>query len=477
MKKRRGIMAQSYYWYDLETSGTEPRWDRIVQFAGLRTDVDLNEVGDEYCTYVHLPDDVLPDPDASLVTSLTPQLVRQQGISEWQALTRVNEIFSVPGTCVAGYNSLRFDDEFIRHGLYRTLMDPYTREWQNGNSRWDLIDLVRATGALRRDGIHWPADEEGLPVYRLEALAAANGLEHGQAHDAMSDVRATLALARLIKTKQPKLYDYYYAGRFKKQPRQVLEPYGARVCVHVSGMYPRHRFGFAPIVSLCRHPTNSNSIIVADLAEDVEILLEWSEERIRENLFASDADTRPPLKEIRINRCPFVAPLAVLTAENEEWLNVDHRQIEKRMRRLKKPGLVQKIQRVYAHNQPPKAVDVDAALYEGFLNDEDRARCASFQSELKAERWVDLDYRDKRLAPLVARLKARSFTERLDADERREWQTWVRDKLFAEDVPWRTLSVFDSRIEELSMDPTCPKPQIIEELKSHRAALESVYAE
>ncbi len=202
-------MAQSYYWYDLETSGTEPRWDRIVQFAGLRTDTDLNEVGDEYCTYVQLPDDVLPDPDAVLVTSITPQLAREQGVSEWQALTRVKEIFSVPETCVAGYNNLRFDDEFIRHGLYRTLMDPYAREWQNGNSRWDLIDLVRATGALRRGGIQWPADEEGLPVYRLEALTAANGLEHGQAHDAMSDVRATLALARLIKTKQPRLYDYY----------------------------------------------------------------------------------------------------------------------------------------------------------------------------------------------------------------------------------------------------------------------------
>ena len=147
------------------------------------------------------------------------------------------------------------------------------------------------------------------------------------------------------------------------------------------------------------------------------------------------------------------------------------------MRRLKKPGLVQKIQRVYAHTQPPKAVDVEAALYEGFLNDEDRARCVSFQNELKAQRWVDLDYRDKRLAPLVARLKARSFAERLDADERRAWQAWVRDKLFAEAVPWRTLAVFESRIDELSTDPNCPKPQIIEELKTHRDDLRTTYAQ
>jgi len=157
-------MADSFYWYDLETSGTQPKWDRIVQFAGLRTDAQLNPVGDEYSTYVRLPDDVLPNPAAALVTGITPQLANQQGIREVDALERINALFSTPGTCVLGYNSLRFDDEFIRYGLYRNLYDPYTREWQNGNSRWDLIDLVRATGGLRRDGIEWPRDEDNLPV-------------------------------------------------------------------------------------------------------------------------------------------------------------------------------------------------------------------------------------------------------------------------------------------------------------------------
>jgi len=202
-------MTNSFYWYDLETSGTDPKWDRIVQFAGIRTDTDLETVGDEYCTYVHLPDDVLPNPNASLVTGITPQQTHTQGITETQALLKINQIFSEPNTCVAGYNSLRFDDEFMRYGLYRNLLDPYAREFRNGNSRWDLIDLVRATGALRRDGIEWPIDETGLPVYRLEILTAANGISHGKAHDAMSDVHATIGLARLIKKAQPKLFEYY----------------------------------------------------------------------------------------------------------------------------------------------------------------------------------------------------------------------------------------------------------------------------
>ncbi|MCZ6855107.1 MAG: exodeoxyribonuclease I [Gammaproteobacteria bacterium] len=441
--------SASFYWYDLETSGTQPKWDRIVQFAGVRTDRELNEVGDSYSTYVRLPDDVLPNPDSVLVTGITPQLTHAQGIGEWQAITRINELFSAPQTCVVGYNSLRFDDEFMRYGLYRMLLDPYAREWQNGNSRWDIIDLVRATGALRRDGINWPVDEEGLPVYRLEALTRANGLEHGQAHDAMSDVRATLGLARLIRTQQPKLFDYYFNNRFKKQIKALLEPYGTRICIHVSGMYPRARFGVAPIMSICRHPSNSNSIIVADLSQDVESLVQWPEQRIREELFKVGSTERPPLKEIRINRCPFVAGLEVLTEENWSRLALDAREIEERKRRLKKPGIAQKIMQVFSENRQSPAEDVEGALYEAFLRDEDRARCQSLQKALADDSWLELDYADKRLRTLAVRLKARGFKEQLSEPERADWRDFVRQKLHADDPPWLNLTQFLARIEEL----------------------------
>ncbi|MDP6376832.1 MAG: exodeoxyribonuclease I [Pseudomonadales bacterium] len=445
-------MAQSFYWYDLETSGTQPRWDRIVQFAGFRTDLELNDIGEQYCTYVRLPDEVLPDPDAAVVTRITPQMTREEGISEWQALTRVNELFAIPGTCVAGYNSLRFDDEFIRFGLYRSLMDPYAREWQNGNSRWDLIDLVRATGALRRDGIKWPVDEEGLPVYRLEALSEANGLEHGQAHDALSDVRATVALARLIRDKQPRLFDFYFHNRFKKHPRSLLEPYGARLCVHVSGMYPRSRYGVAPVMSMCRHPTNSNAIVVVDLAKDVECLLRWSAEEICEALFSTDASERPPLKELRINRCPFVAGIEVLTGENLERLDIDLRVVKQRHRAMRTPGLAEKIQQVYRMDAHPGAADVDAALYDGFLQDADRSRCQTLQDHLRAGAWLDLDYQDQRLVELAPRLKAQSFPELMSDAERAAQHERVAQKLNAEDAQWRTLEVFEARLAGLQTD-------------------------
>jgi exodeoxyribonuclease-1 len=469
-------MAQTFYWYDLETSGTDPRWDRIVQFAGLRTDAALNEIGDAVCCYVRLADDVLPNPDATLVTGITPELTRTRGVSEWQALKQINALFSQPATCVVGYNSLRFDDEFVRHGLYRALMDPYAREWQNGNSRWDLIDLVRATGALRRDGLEWPVDEEGLPVYKLERLTEANGIEHGHAHDALSDVRATVALARLIRERQPKLFAYYLECRQKKHVRALLEPFGARLCVHVSGMYPRDRFGTAPVVSVCRHPTNSNAIIVADLSRDVELLVHGSEEEIREALFRPNNPDRPPLKEVRLNRCPFIAGIEVLTDENWSRLGFDRKLVAERQRRLRQPGVAQKIMRVFVRPRGPAAAvdDVEAALYDGFLDDADRSRCQTLQQALDRGAWQELDFADRRLVALAARLKARSFPELMSTAELADWQTFVRDKLAAVEAPWLGLERYRTRLAELAAEHGSDHP-VLAELAAHGERLAREY--
>ena len=392
---------------------------------------------------------MLPDPVATTVTGITPQRTHEHGVTEWQALAEIHRQFAVPATCVAGYNSLRFDDEFVRFGFYRNMRDPYAREWQNGNSRWDLIDLVRAQGALRPDGMEWPHDDEGFPVYRLEALTTANGIEHGAAHDALSDVRATVALARLLKKAQPKLFDYYLDCRFKKQVRQVLEPYAARVCVHVSGMYPKERYRVAPVLPIGRHPTNSNSVIVADLGEDVEMLIHEDEMKLKENLFTKGATDRPPLKEIRINRCPFVADFAVLTEANMARAQIDPGVVEKRARRLRQPAVQQRIVNLYRDGRQPKAADVDAALYDGFLQDDDRSRCAAFTSAVAQGEWRDMDFNDRRLVVLAERLKARSFSDLQSEEERQAWVSFVREKLAAEEVPWRTMSRFEEELDAL----------------------------
>ena len=469
-------MANSFYWYDLETSGLNPKWDRIVQFAGCRTDAELNLLDDEYITYVSLPDDVLPNPNATLVTGITPSILESHGIREIDALRNISDSMSEPGTCVVGYNNLRFDDEFIRYSFYRNFLDPYSREWKNGNSRWDLLDLVRATGALRRDGINWPQDEDGLPVYKLEELTKHNGIEHGSAHDALSDVRATIGMAKLIYQNHPKIFEYYFTLRDKKQVRKVLEPYGIRTCLHISGIYPRPRFGVAPVISLARHPTNNNAVIVADLAEDIDSLISMTSEEIKSRLYSKDFDARLPLREIRINRCPFVVGFDVLTPENIDRLEIDMKIIEDRAQKLRQPGVGQKIARAFEHPNRDVNTDVDAALYEGFSQDEDRSRCLSFHKALEKGEYPILDFRDRRLTVLQERLKMRSFPEFATDQEKKDWSEWVGQKLLAEG-DHLNLRKFQCEIEQLRKESLLPeqKHRLLDELLDHAQQLTLKY--
>ena len=480
-------MANSFYWFDLETTGTNPKWDRIVQFAGYRTDPELNPIGEADCFYVRLADDTLPNPDATLVTSITPQLLAAEGLSEWAAVAKIHALLATPGTCSVGYNSFRFDDEFTRYSLYRNLFDPYTREWQNGNSRWDLLDLVRATGALRREGIEWPQDADGLPVYRLEELSKANGIAHESAHDALSDVHATVAMARLIREKQPMLFEYYLTLRSKRAVRDLLEPFGARLCVHVSGLYPRTRFGVAPIISIGRHPNNNNSLIVVDVAEDIDVLLDEREEVLIQRMSSKDPHERPPVKEVRINRCPFVAPIEVLNEANREHLGISFKQVKERVRKLRQPAVLQKLKRIITPMQHAKNVDPEAALYDQFLQDEDRSRCRSLCSQLattdaalatapESAVWAQMDFHDKRLPVLAARLKARSFVEHLSPTEEADWRQFVAEKLSGSG-DWLTLSSYFERIAELREAHTDARTQaLLDSLEKHGNDLMQRYA-
>ena len=423
----------SIYWYDLETTGTHPASDRIMQFAGCRTDAELNVVDEPYVTYVRLASDVLPHPEACLVTGVTPQRANGEGIDEWQAIRRIDEIMRVPGTCVAGYNNLRFDDEFLRYALYRNLMDPYAREWQEGNSRWDLIDLVRATCALRPDGIDWPEEEDGVVTFGLDRLSAANGISHDNAHDAMSDVEATIGLARLIRKAQPRLWNFALGRRFKNAAGALLLPLGQNTCVHVSNRFPNSRFCAAPVASVATHPEIDTRMIVADLAGDIAPLLEWNSAEIAERLFADElpeGEERPPLKVVVMNRCPFLAPINVVRPGQALRLKIDLDEVEEKRRALaaRQPELATKIAEVYRPKEErAPAEDPELALYDGFSRDADRFAMKRLARALDEDGpWPEFQPRDKRLTVLAERLKARLRADELSAGERNRWREHVR---------------------------------------------------
>ena len=322
------MAATSLYWHDYETFGVDSRRDGPAQFAGLRTDQDLNLVGDPLVVYCRPPTDRLPAPEACLVTGITPQLARERGVCEAEFIAAIQAELAQPGTCGVGYNTLRFDDEVTRNTLYRNFHDPYEREWKNGNSRWDIIDMVRLTAALRPEGIEWPLDDKGRPSFRLELLTQVNGISHQGAHDALADVHATIALARLVKQRQPRLYDFIWRNRGKHEAAELLKFGRFEPVLHVSEKYPAERGCISVVVALARHPTNQNEIAVFDLSADPSPLLDLDAEEIRRRLFTRAADlpegvARIPMKTVHLNRCPVLVPLNTLRPVDAERLGID----------------------------------------------------------------------------------------------------------------------------------------------------------
>lgn len=433
------MTAFSYYWHDYETFGTDPQRDRACQFAGIRTDPDFNVIGEPLMLYCKPADDYLPNPEACLITGITPQLAGEKGVCEAEFIGIIHEQLAQPGTCGIGYNSIRFDDEVTRNLLYRNFFDPYAREWQNGNSRWDLIDVARAARALRPDGIHWPLNEDGIASFRLEEITQANGIAHQAAHDALSDVYATIALARLIKQKQPKLYDYLNANRHKPAVLNLLQLGSFTPLVHISGRFPARKNCLAIVVPLYAHPRNSNEVIVYDLSIDPAPLLELSAEHIQQRVFVANDDLpedveRIPLKTVHINKSPVLAPLSVIRPADAQRLQLDLPQCLANLQCIKiaaGKSLEQKLATVFSREYAETPDDPDRMIYSGgFFSQKDRNAMQNIRRTPPTELGkFCADFDDTRLPEMLFRYRGRNYPETLDPAERQRWQQFCRDRL------------------------------------------------
>ena len=409
------MSTPTFYWHDYETFGINPAVDRPSQFAGIRTDLDLNPIGDPLVLFCKPAPDRLPNPEACLVTGITPQAAYQKGVSEADFIRQIHTELAYAQTCTVGYNNLHFDDEVTRYTLYRNFYDPYAREYQNGNSRWDIIDLVRMCYALRPEGIEWPRYEDGRPSFRLEELSKANNLKHESAHDALSDVYATIALAKLVKTKQNKLFNYALSLKQKQNALNLLNVRDMQPIVHTSSKFPSETGCTSVVAPVALHPTNKNGVVVYNLRHDPSDLINATANEIRERLFTRTEDLpegveRIHLKTVHVNKSPMLAPLNTLTERATERLQLDMAVIEKHIAQLKKVnGLSQKIRNALHDHQYENSTDPELMLYTGFLGEADRQRCLQIQ-QATPEQLADLSFAfdDKRLPELLFRYRARN---------------------------------------------------------------------
>lgn len=452
---------QTFLWHDYETFGAQPRRDRPAQFAAIRTDAELNEIGEPVMLYCQPAPDFLPDPQACLITGITPQQCLQLGVPEHQFAATIEQAFSLPGTIGVGYNTIRFDDEITRFLFWRNLIDPYAREWQNQCGRWDLLDVVRMTHALRPEGMVWPTREDGRPSFRLEHLCAANGLVHEAAHDALSDVRATIALARLIRRLQPRLFDFCFALHKKERVASEiglhLAPDQRQPFLHVSGMFPSERGCLALVWPLATHPANKNEIIVWDCSFDPSELFGLDAATIRARLF-SRADalpegvTRLPLKSIHLNKSPMVvSQLKTLSPAMAARWGID---LEAGLANARKaaagPDLTAVWAEVFRREQQAPA-DVDEDLYGGFIGNDDRRLLAALRKDTPQRlAGARPKFADPRLAELLFRYRARNFPASLSEDEAARWERHRGARLFDGDGGARTVEQLFAEIDQLS---------------------------
>ena len=450
---------KTYYWHDYEAWGATPSADKPSQFAAVRTDEDLNIIGEPLSIYCKPATDCLPHPEACLITGITPQKALSTGLAEPEFFRLIESELSQAGTCGVGYNSIRFDDEVTRYGLYRNFYDPYEREWRNGNSRWDIIDMVRLVYALRPDTLVWPEREPGIPSFKLEALTQANDLLHASAHDALSDVHATIGLAKLIKQRQPKLYDYAYQLRNKKTAAAWIDIQQSKPLLHISSRFPAAQGCAALVAPLIMHPINRNSVIVYNLSVDPSSLARLSADEIRERLYTRQEDLpdgveRIPLKEIHLNKAPIVGTHKLLDHTAARRLGIDKSVCERHWQQLCSMDLQAVLTEVYQRNTFPPKTDPEQQLYDGFINDRDKQQFAAIRRALP-EQLADFanQLQDDRLKALLFRYRARFYPQTLNDTEQQQWQEWRYRRLT--DVEMGASIVLDEyfkRLDALSAD-------------------------
>ena len=448
---------KTFYWYDYETFGISPKTDRISQFAGIRTDENLNII-DEHMFYCRPTNDCLPSPEACAVTGISPQLCEQKGMIEHEFIKKINNEFSTPNTCIAGYNSIRFDDEFTRYTLYRNFLDPYAWHWKNGNTRWDILDVVRMCYALKKDAsLQWVHDENGKPIFKLDQLSPANGIEHANAHDALADVRATIAIAKIIKETQPGLFDHAFKLREKKFVESKLNLF--EPMLHTSGMYAAEKSCTRLAVALAYHPTYNDRAIVFNLDQDPSILLELDVEELKTLMFTKQAELpkgveRLQIKDLIFNKSPmFVPNIHKLDPKVSKQLQINMDVCLKHLNFIKnnQVEIGKVVQDLYRNDQDFAGnKDVDQSLYGGFMDNADKRIGDQLQTlDVNELKNFHPKFKDEKLTTLLIHFKARNYPESLTEDEMENWFETVQGRIQSGENGYINIDEYFQRINNM----------------------------
>lgn len=422
--------------YDTETTGVDAPFDQIIQFAAIHTDADLNEL-ERFETRSRLQAHVVPACEALMTNGITAARLIDPALPSHYEMARAihARLHSWSPALFMGYNSLGFDEHFLRQALYQTLQPPYLTN-TNGNSRSDVLRMLQAASVYAPDAVVIPIGDNGAPVFRLDRIAPANGIAHENAHDAMADVEATIHLCRLLSERAPDIWSCFM--RFS-QKAAVAEFVASEKVFCLSDHYGGRPYGWL-VTALGRNEQNTSEYYVFDLGIDPTALSGLAPEELVERLKC----TPKPVRRLRANAAPIMMPAEDAPAfasgkdlpANELQRRVDLLQADAELR-----------QRLMAAFEAGRlklaAVHVELQIYDGFLTNEDQALLESFHAAPWEQRMPVVErFSDKRMKQLGRRLL---FAERPDLfadDTRRKLNRMRAGRVLGHDgeVPWRTIA-------------------------------------
>jgi exodeoxyribonuclease I len=412
-------MQKTYLFYDLETSGLNKAFDQVLQFAAIRTDLDLNEI-ERHEIIVRLSPDIIPSPGGIIIHQISLKEM-SRGIPEAEAIAKIHELLNTPGTISLGYNTLGFDDEFLRFSFYRNLLPPYTHQFANNCSRLDIAPLIPLYFLYKPDVIQWPKKEDKIS-FKLEELSRENQLAVGAAHNAMVDVIATVELAKLLRRESK---TWQYALEFFDKTialERVNKLASAFICQQQNFREGLLITGFhnsayqSPVLALGGHNHYKNKTLWLRL--DDEKLSRTTPDTIAENawvyaLKAGEANFILPLTEHYAEKLSPERRLQ--TEQNKTWLQ-EH------------PDLLFEIMNYHKEFIYPKIpdLDIDAALYQNdFFSDNEKQLCDHFHSLPLPDKAVCLDKLQGRLRTLAIRLIGRNYPEYLPEKYQQEFDVYL----------------------------------------------------
>ncbi len=405
---------KTYLFYDIETSGLNYAFDQILTFACIRTDLDLNEL-DRNTITIQLRRDIVPSPKAFLTHGLTDEELRG-GISEYEAALKIHKIVNTPGTISAGYNSLGFDDEFIRFLFYRNLLDPYEHQYSNGCSRMDILPMAVIYRVFHPESMNWP-QIEGKPSLKLDLIARENQfVTSGRAHEAMNDVEALIELSRrLFQQKAIWEYciDFFNKTRDEVRINHIKEEFRVqnkrfKVCLMVSASFGPNANYLSPVVCLGPSSAYKNQMLWLRLDAADILGLETDEDLadtfVVRKRFGDQMIILPPLERFweklpRSHQKLAENNLAVIRQNGERFFDMIHYH-----REYKYPVI--------------QNLDLDAALYQdGFFSAQEKKQSHQFHRALSKYSKEDkknslLDQiQSPRIKKIAGRILVRNFND------------------------------------------------------------------